>query len=255
MKAQKLVALVTGGGRGVGRAISVRLAKEQPVVIAGRTLASLVETQQLIAAEGGEALYVVGDITCNETAEKISALLQQQQWSINTLVLNAGVGKSGSSEGFPLETFRQILDVNVVASFRLAQAFLPPMIERRAGTICVISSLGGLKGISHDAAYAASKHALVGMARSLAVEYGKYGISVVPICPGFVESEMTDRSIASCAERHGISLAGARARIEATSPQRRIIPPEEVAEVVAFLSSGKVPSLSGSPLIMAGGGM
>src|SRR5207245_2801127 len=103
-----------------------------------------------------------------------------------------------------------------------------------------------------DAAYTASKHALVGLARSLALEYGKHGIVIVPLCPGFVESQMTDRAVSGLMKRQGLSHDEARQRIASTSPQRRILPAAELADVVALICSGAIAAVSGNPLVLGG---
>lgn len=249
------VALITGGGRGIGAAITARLSKELPVVIVGRREESLTATKKLLEAAGGEVEYIAGDVTDILTVEAINALLTTRNWRVVSLILNAGIGKSGSTTDFDSALFARVMEVNCTANLPLIQCVLPGMIKKNSGTICFISSIAALKGISHDAAYCASKHAQIGLARALAAEYGRYGISVVPICPGFVESEMTDRSIQSLASRRKITPDEARERLEKVSSQRRIIPAEEVAEIVAFVCSGKVPSLSGSPLVLSGGGL
>lgn len=253
MAAQVLAALITGGGRGIGRAQSIRLAQKQPVMLVGRTESALRETADVIRASGNVAEYVAGDVTDQQTASRIQEACESLGWNISSLVLNAGRGKSDPTDTFPLPLFREIFDLNLFSTLPLIQLVLPGMMERREGTIVFLCSTGGLKGLSHDAAYSASKHGQIGLARSLALEFGKYRISVVPICPGLVESEMTDRVIAGVARRRSLSIPEARALIESRIPQRRIIPAEEVAEVVAFACSGLAPSLSGSPLILSGG--
>lgn len=249
----KEVSIITGGGRGIGRAIALRLAKDTNVIVVGRTKGDLVSVCKEIEKKNGSAEYVVGDITDPKTAGKAVALAQKKKWTVANLVCNAGIGKSGKTEAFDKELWCGMFDVNVHGAFYFVQACLPEMLKRKKGTICLMSSIAGVKGYSHIAGYAATKHALVGMARSLAKEYGKYGIVTVPVCPGFVESEMTTRTIQGVRERQGISEEDARAKVAAANPQKRIIPAEEVAEAVAFVCLGKVPSLSGNPLILSGG--
>ncbi len=253
----KKVSIITGGGRGIGRAISLRLAKDTNVIVVGRTKEDLVsickEITLLRQGFEGRAVYIVGDITDPKTADKAVALAEKKKWQIVNLVCNAGIGKSGKTETFDKKLWRDMFDVNVHGAFYFVQACLPTMLKNKKGTICLMSSIAGVKGYSYIAGYTATKHALVGLARSLAQEYGKHGIVAVPICPGFVESEMTTRTIHGVMERHGISEVEARARVAAGNPQKRIIPAEEVAEAIAFVCSGKVPSLSGNPLILSGG--
>lgn len=253
--ASKLAALITGGGRGIGKAISKRLSedRDRACLIVGRTEKSLRETASEIEAGGGSCAVVVGDITEPATLDAIQAELTRLDWSVSSLILNAGIGKGGPTGSFPPALFDEIMKLNVSSCLPLIQLVLPGMTARSSGTICFISSIAGLRGLGHETAYSVSKHAQIGFAKSLALEYGKQGICVVPICPGFVESEMTDRSIASLARRKSIGHDEARAIIEKVNPQRRIIPAEEVAEMVSFVCSGKVPALSGHPIILTGG--
>lgn len=253
MQPEKLCALVTGGGKGIGRSISLRMAREAPVLMIGRNEEPLAATKRTIECAGGQTDYLALDMRDADLVDPLAAKLGQLGWSVSSLVLNAGIGKSGPTGSFSRSAFDEIYTVNVSAALPLVQLVLPAMTERRSGSICFVSSIAGLRGVAFDAAYAAAKHAQIGFARSLALEVGKNGICVVPICPGFVESEMTDRSIASLANRKGIALDAAREQIGRTNPQRRIIPAEEVAEMVAFVCSGKVPSLNGSPIILSGG--
>lgn len=248
-----LAAIVTGAGRGIGRAAALRLAREMPVVLVGLTQAHLAAVAEEIRAAGGRALCIAGDVADAKTAERAMTAAHAQGWKIGTLVSNAGVGKGGATHDFPLEAWKRLFDVNVHGAFSFVRAALPDMLEAGAGTICLISSTAGVKGYAYSAAYAASKHALVGLARSLAKEYGKRGIVAVPICPGFVDTDMAARTIRGLMTHRGLSEAEARAKIERVNPQRRLIPPEEVAEAIAFVCSGKVPSLSGEPMILGGG--
>lgn len=245
--------IVTGGGRGIGRAISRRLSKLGPVVVVGRTADDLDSICTEINAGGGRAAVpCVGDIANADTARNAVAAAQSRGWSVRNLICNAGIGKGGPTAEFDPEQWRRIFDVNVHGSFYFVQACVPGMVGRGEGTLCFMSSTAGVKGVAFDAAYSASKHALVGLARSLALEYGKQGIVSVALCPGFVESEMTRRTIAGMVRRQGLSEQDAERKVAATHPLRRIMPPEEVAEVVALICSGALASISGNPLILGG---
>ncbi len=246
------VSVITGGGRGIGRAVALRMALETAVIVVGRIEADLLSACAEIAAAGGQAVHVVGDVRDRETAQRAVALARAKGWTVRNLVCNAGIGKSGPFETFDPTLWQEILDVNLNGAFHFCQACLPEMLAD-GGTICLMSSIAGLKGYAHDAAYDASKHALVGLARSLAQEFGKRGISVVPICPGFVEGHMTERTVRGVMTRRGMTHEEATARVAHANPQRRIIPEAEIAEAVAFVCSGKVPSLSGNPLVLSGG--
>jgi NAD(P)-dependent dehydrogenase (short-subunit alcohol dehydrogenase family) len=248
-----VVSIITGGGRGIGQAITLRLARDSTVIPVGRTLADLDVTCDAVRAAGGKAVPCCGDVADPATAERAVGLARDNGWAIRNLVCNAGIGKSGSTHTFDPGMWARIFDVNVHGSFYFVRACLPAMLEQGRGVIVLMSSTAGVKGYKYIAAYTASKHALVGMARSLALEYGKRGIVVVPVCPGFVESPMTRKTIQGLAEHQGISPADAEQRIADVNPQRRIIPAEEVAEAVALVCAGLVPSLSGNPLVLSGG--
>jgi NAD(P)-dependent dehydrogenase (short-subunit alcohol dehydrogenase family) len=229
------------------------MAKEGPVVIVGRTASDLSAAAISSAVAGGVAACLPGDVRDPSTATRCMELMRERGWHPANLVCNAGFGKAGDSHDFDMSLWREMFEVNVEGTMHFIRSVLPPMVETGKGTICIISSIAGLKGYARTAAYSASKHALVGLARSLAQEYGARGIVTVPLCPGYVEGEMTTRSIRGLMERKGISENDARERIERTSPQHRIMPPEEVAEAVAFVCSGSVPALNGNPLVLSGG--
>ncbi|HEY9777855.1 MAG TPA: SDR family oxidoreductase [Planktothrix sp.] len=247
-------AIITGGGRGIGKAIAKRLAHEYRVLIVGRTEADLNATAEEIRAQGGVCEIFVGDISKTRTAERCLKVVRNHGWQLDTLVANAGIGHGGKTETVSKKSVRDSFTVNVLGNFWFMQESVKLMLEQgKGGSICVISSILGVKGYGHQAAYTASKHALVGMAKSIGLEHGKNGINVYPLCPSFVESDMTDRVIRGVMEREGLNQKDARRKVANKNPQKRIIPAEEVAEMVAFLCSRKVTSLNANPLIMSGG--
>lgn len=250
---KQLATIVTGGGRGMGKAIALRMSKETAVVIVGRTQDTLAATAKEIEAAGGICHYLVGDVSDAKTAEAAVALVKEKGLKLRNLVCNAGIGKGGPATTFAREDWQELFKVNVDGVFWFVQACLPAMVAESAGNICMISSTGGLKGFKNDTAYVATKHALVGMAKSLSLEYARKGVVVVPICPAFVETDMTRRTIAGVMKHRSMTEADAEALVKEKSPQNRIIPASEVAEVVAFVCSGVAPSLNGNPLVMSGG--
>jgi NAD(P)-dependent dehydrogenase (short-subunit alcohol dehydrogenase family) len=215
-------AIVTGGGRGIGRSITLRLAREQPVVVVGRTESDLQQICNEVELAGGTAIACVGDIADRQVALDAVASAHDRGWSIQHLVCNAGIGKSGSTAEFDPGLWQRIFDVNVHGCFHFVQATLPDLLKHSNGVITIVSSMVGLTGVSHDAAYSASKHALVGLAKSLALEYRKQGLTIAALCPSFIESEMTDRTIQSLMRRQGLSKEDAMKRIADHCPGRRI---------------------------------
>ncbi|MDP1719372.1 MAG: SDR family oxidoreductase [bacterium] len=251
--AEKLISLVTGGGKGIGRAIALRLAKETKVVVIGRTAPDLASVCDEICAGGGSAFHFTGDVRDGRMLSVAMRYIDSNGWVLRNVICNAGIAKGGPTHEFPMDKWKEIMDVNVNGTFNVVRETLPLLLREKRGNICIISSTAGLQGFAYTAAYCASKHALVGLARSLAQEYGKQGIVAVPICPGYVDTEMTARTIHGLMKRSGITEAEARAKVAKTNPQNRIISTEEIAEAVAMVCSGKYPALNGSPLILSGG--
>jgi NAD(P)-dependent dehydrogenase (short-subunit alcohol dehydrogenase family) len=231
----------------------MQLARTSCVLLVGRTERDLAATCAEIQEAGGTAAYYVGDVGEPNTATEAIAKVRQLGWTLQYVICNAGMGKSSPTHTLKTAQWHAAFDVNVHSNFYFVQAALPLFVERHSGTFCFINSLAGVKAYAYEAAYVASKHAAVGLAESLALEYGKQGITSVAICPGFVAGSMTDRTIKSLAGRRNISEREAREVIEHINPQRRIIPAQEIADMVEFVCSGKAPSLAGNPIIMSGG--
>lgn len=232
-------AIVTGGGRGIGKAISLRLIQDLPVIVVGRTKADLDSLCIECQGRDGVAVACVGDIADPATASAAVALAHSLGWTIRHLICNAGMGKSGSTEKFDPDLWKRIFDVNVHGCFHFVQACLPDLISIAGATITIVSSIAGVRGVSHDAAYSASKHALVGFARSLAMEYCKSGLTIAALCPSFIESEMTQRSIQGLMTRRGWTDLEAKQRIAQSCPAQRILPASEIAEAIALLGAGQ----------------
>lgn len=244
-----LVTIVTGGGRGLGRAIALRLAKETAVMVVGRKESDLITVRNMIVDSGGRACYAIGDVSDPATAERCKNLCSG--FHVYNLVCNAGIGISGPTETYSERNWVRMFEVNVHGSFHFIRTFLPEMIKNGGGNICLISSIAGLSGLKRNMAYSATKHALVGMARSLSLEHEKRGIRSVAICPNFVEGKMTDRVIKGVMRRSEVDYNAARKYVADKTPGRRIIPPEEVAEATAKFCRGE--GTSGMNIIINGG--
>jgi NAD(P)-dependent dehydrogenase (short-subunit alcohol dehydrogenase family) len=145
------------------------------------------------------------------------------------------------------------MNVNLMGAVRFIEAFLPKMVAQRGGNVVLMSSVSGLAASRMNAPYCASKSALISLAGVMAKDYGAEDIVTVALCPGYVETEMTARSIQKRVQLKGMTPEQARDAIVKINPQHRIIPAEEIAEMAAFVCSGKVPSLSGSAIVLSGG--
>lgn len=230
--------IVTGGGRGIGRAIALRMAKETSVLSIGRTLSDLVATHEKIIAMGTRAICMIGDIADPATSEKCKHLCVN--FTVRNLICNAGIGKSGPTETFSSADWLRIFDVNVHGAFYLIRTFLPEMIKNGGGNICLISSTAGQSGLKRGLAYSATKAALNNMAKSINLEHTKNNIRCVAICPNFVEGGMTDRTIKNLSQHRGISEREARQIIINSTPEKRLIAEEEIAEAIASICAGTI---------------
>jgi NAD(P)-dependent dehydrogenase (short-subunit alcohol dehydrogenase family) len=168
-------------------------------------------------------------------------------------VNNAGIGFSGPLFRTPLADWDRLMTVNATGAFLCTQAFLPGMVERRWGRIVFVASVAGLTGGKYIAAYAASKHAVIGLARSAAAEVAESGVTVNAVCPGYVDTDMTRESLDRIMEKTGKTREQALAAILATTPQRRLIAPEEVAHAVLSLCDEQARGINGESLVIDGG--
>lgn len=249
MSLEGRIALVTGGGRGIGRAIAERLARDGArVVVAGRTQAELDETA---AAVSGVAFRL--DVGDRQAALAALAALTAQVGPIDILVNNAGVAESAPLDRTSDEAWDRMLAVNVTGAFALCRALIPPMIQRGFGRVVNVASNAGLTGYAYSSAYCASKHALVGMTRAIAVEIARSAVTINCVCPGWVNTGMADAAVARIAEATGRGEDAARRSLEAMSPQRRMVEPGEVAHVVAMLCSPEARGIHGQAIPIDGG--
>jgi NAD(P)-dependent dehydrogenase (short-subunit alcohol dehydrogenase family) len=248
------IALVTGGGRGIGEAIAVALAGAGlRVAVAARTEANVQRVSALVRARGGEALPVVCDVTQPDSIAAAVAQVQQAFGPITILVNNAGAGGSHKFLGHDDALWRRLIDVNLNSVYYVTKAVAPMMVEANWGRILNIASIASKVGGKYIAAYTAAKHGVLGLTRALAVELVAHNITVNAICPGYVDTPMTDQSIANIAARTKLSEAEARATLEKISPQNRLITPEEVAHVALMLVGENARGLTGQAINVDGG--
>lgn len=249
------VAVVTGGGQGIGRVIALALAGAgADIVLAARSREPLEATRVEIEALGREALVVQADVRREESVQSLAQQALAHFGRVDILVNNAGITGPTALlwEVTPAE-WEETFAVNVTGPYLCCRAFLPSMIERRAGSIIFISSMTGKRPLVGRATYAAGKLALVGMARTLAWETGPYGIRVNVISPGAVEGERVERVIREQARVEGISLEESRRHFTGNSPLGRMVPPQNIADAVLFLASDSAASITGEDLNVSAG--
>lgn len=248
--------VVTGGGRGIGAAVVRTLAGAgASVMIAARTEDEIESTAAGLRAEGLDVHAAPCDVADPDSVGRLVAAANERLGEVDILVNSAGVAFSAPLRRTTLEDWERIFAVNVTGTFLCTRAFLPGMVERGWGRVVNIASVAGLAGAKYISAYAASKHAVVGFTRSLAEEAAAGGVTVNAVCPGYVDTPMTRASVAHIAETTGRSAEEARAAILATSPQHRLIEPEEVARTVAWLCEEGARGINGQAIVIDGGAL
>lgn len=245
---------MTGAGSGIGRAVALALAREGAKVgLVGRTRAKLGEVEIEISSSGGEAVVAPADVTVPADVERAVREIASGLGRPTILVNNAGDARSAPFAKTTVEAWNEILAVNLTSAFLVTRAALPHFLEAGRGRIVNMASIAGLRGAAYVAAYTASKHGLVGLTRSLAVELASKNITVNAVCPGYVDTPMTDRNLQNIAGKTGMSLDDARAAVVQSSAQKRLITPDEVASAVVYLCLPESRGVNGQAIAIQGG--
>ena len=248
MQLEGKVALITGGGTGIGAAVARRFVAEgASVVLMGRR-AELIE--QVAAQVGGIAL--AGDAAVAKDAERAVELARERFGGLDIVIANAGAGTMNAAAETTDEQWLESWRANPTSAFVTMRAALPSLIERR-GSAVLISSVAGIGAGPAIAAYTTTKHAVIGLGRSLARDYGPHGVRVNVICPGWIKTEVTERLVAMVADRGGSTIEEARERLTAHTPLRRMAEPDELAGVVLWLTAADSAFVTGSVIIADGG--
>lgn len=249
-------AVVTGGGRGIGAAVARALAgRGARVVVAARSTGEIEAVSAALRGGGAESWAIRVDVSDPESVRALFDEAGGRLGAVDILVNNAGVVSTAPVTKLTLDEWTRLWTVNTTGPFLCAQAVLPGMIERGWGRIVNVASVASLRGASYIAAYAASKHGVLGFTRSLAAEVARQGITANAVCPGYVDTPMTEGSVARIVEKTGISEEQALEALLATTPQRRLIAPQEVAAAVAFLCEEDAKGINGQTIVLDGGAL
>ena len=236
--------VVTGAAGGIGTALVNRFAAAGDRVVAlGRSADSLARLAQ---AE---------PVVCDVTDERSVSAAFVDIGTVDLLVNNAGIGESAPLHKTTLEAWTQHLAVNATGPFLCMRAVVPGMRERGAGVIVTVASTAGRVGAPYLAAYTASKHAAIGLTRAVAAELAGTGVRVNAVCPGFVRTELTQRSIDNIVRRTGRTAEQAELALAESSPLGRLLEPDEVVDAVVYLASPAAAAVNGQALVLDGGGI
>jgi meso-butanediol dehydrogenase / (S,S)-butanediol dehydrogenase / diacetyl reductase len=244
------VAIVTGGGTGIGAATAIALAGSgAKVVVTGRRPDPLEKVADRI---GGHA--IVADVSLEEDWRRVASTAHELYGGVDVLVANAGIEAFGSVESVTLDEWRAVQTTNVDGVLLGIRAVAPAMRQRGGGSIIVVSSVAGLASGPEYAAYVASKTALLGLVRSAAVDLGADRIRVNAVCPGWTRTEMSQRETELMAAEEGITAEQLWDRLVEPLPLRRAADPEEIAACIDFLAGPGSSFVTGATLIADGGG-
>jgi NAD(P)-dependent dehydrogenase (short-subunit alcohol dehydrogenase family) len=244
-------ALITGGGRGIGRAIALAFARaSMRIAVAARTA----EQVEHVAAEiGNGAIALVCDVSDPQSVARMFSDLRERLGDADILVNNAGVAESATIVNTTDELWHRHLAINLSGTFYCTRAALPAMLTKGWGRIINIASIAGKTGAPYIAAYSASKHGVMGLTRSIALEVAASGVTVNAICPGYVDTEMVSRGVERITSRTGRTAEEALDTLRKMSPQNRLATPEEVAAIALLLASDDGRGINGQGINIDGG--
>jgi NAD(P)-dependent dehydrogenase (short-subunit alcohol dehydrogenase family) len=250
------IALITGGGRGIGRAVAFAFGRAGAcVAVVARTSGEVERVAAEVRGECGvETMHATCDVSnASDVARVVARVVETFGRGADILVNNAGIAESATVLKTDDAHWQRHLDINLTGTFYCTRAALPSMIERGWGRIINVASIAGKTGAPYIAAYAASKHGVVGLTRSVALEVAAKGVTVNAICPGYVDTEMTTRAVEQIEAKTGRTAADALEAIKRMSPQNRLVTPEEVAALALLLASEVGRSINGQAINVDGG--
>jgi 3-oxoacyl-[acyl-carrier protein] reductase len=242
------VVIITGGCSGIGRATALRLAREgAKIFLADLSEKAGDETVTEIEKLGAEAAFARIDVTDIEDVTRMVADCLQKFGDLHVLINSAGiVGPRARTDRYDIDEFHQVMNVNVNGLFYCMKAALPHFISKKRGNIVNLASVAGLGGFANHSGYAASKHAVIGLTRSAALEFAKHNIRVNAICPAFTMTPMMETALLNDDTNYLEALQNA-------IPMKRFAQPEEIAEAIAYIASPAASFVTGHTMVLDGG--
>ncbi|MDT4955745.1 MAG: 3-hydroxybutyrate dehydrogenase [Acidobacteriota bacterium] len=255
MKLANRIALITGGGRGIGRAIAFAFAREGArVAVVARTEQEVARVAEEVRDECKvETMHAICDVSDGESIARAFANVETNLGTVDILVNNAGIAESAPLVKTSDELWQRHLSINLSGTFYCMRAALPQMIERGWGRIINIASIAGKTGAPYISAYTASKHGVLGLTRTVALEVATKGVTVNAICPGYVDTDMTTRALETIEAKTGKSAADSLEAIKRMNPQDRLVTSEEVAALALLLASEEGRGINGQAINVDGG--
>ena len=242
-------ALVTGGGTGIGASAATHLhAAGGKVSLLGRRLEPLERTAAIVSGSVHQC-----DVTDRAAIDRAFDEARAANGPIEMLVVNAGIAESAPFGKMTRDSWDLIIATNLTAAFDCAQAALPDLLASKDGRLVFVASVASLRGVPYAAHYAASKHGLLGLMRSMAAEFAKSNLTVNAVCPGYVDTPMTDQSVARVSEITGRSGDDARAAITNMNASGRLVHPDGIGTMVLTLCLPQSQDVNGAAIAIDGG--
>ncbi len=242
-------ALITGGGTGIGAAAAEQLAAEgAKVSLLGRRMEPL---QAVAERVGGAAIQC--DVTDGQRVNVAFEESRAANGPIDMLIVNAGIAESAPFHKMSRESWDRIITTNLTAAFDCARAAIDDLLKSDSGRLVFVASVASLRGVPYATHYAASKHGLLGLMRSLAAEYAKTNLTVNAVCPGYVDTPMTDQSVARVSEITGRSADDSRSIITNMNASGRLVDPQAIGNIIAMLCLPLSRDINGAAITIDGG--